>query len=772
MTQFTYMPETRWLVTGGVVAVTMLAASYFFAKGRAGRATRLFCAVLRALVVGALTVCLLDPQWVEKITKSHKARLAVLFDSSKSMATTDVPGGRLAAARQWVDKNITRKKPAEVDVLSYRFSDRLAPETNALAAAPTGGVSAIGRALEEMLSAPGDDPLTGVVLVSDGIETTDAVPEAVARRLQRRGIPVHTLVTGSTNEMRDVILENVQVKRAVQNEAPTRVSVTLRSPGFTNRPVVVQIRRQQDVLAAKQITLNGEPQRVELDFTPKQKGFQIYEVSVAPVPGEWLAANNRRMFGLEVVDPTIRVIYMEGTPQNRQSPQPEWKYLKDALQSDPNIKVTTLYRQFGGNGQYLNVIDQDQETGERIYPVEHPTKGFPKTLEKLLEYDVVIHSDIKRESFTPDQLSNMARLVEEFGGGFVMIGGNSAFGRGGYHKTVLDRIIPVAMEGAYDSDRVDFKVKVPRTAWNHPIVAFSEDRAETQKIWTEKFPYLHGLNRMERVKPGATVLATTDEGYPGSDGDVVLAVQEVGRGRSMAFTSDTTRSWGEDFETVWGEPRNARWGLTEDNSDSRYYRRFWVNAVRWLAAGKSGRTNAPVILELSRGYITPGESAVASVRVRDNAQREVLGAEVSLFLGNGTASNLVATAKYDGNARAYVANVPLQREGGFIVTAVARQGTVRLGDDRQLLVAESVDREMADLRARPDVMASVAAASGGVAHRLDDASANGLDGLWKNVPPPTVEFDRKPLWDKPWYLGAVLALLTMEWSIRRWRGLA
>ena len=69
----------------------------------------------------------------------------------------------------------------------------------------------------------------------------------------------------------------------------------------------------------------------------------------------------------------------------------------------------------------------------------------------LLEYDVVIHSDIKKESFSPEQLQNIAKLVEQHGGGFVMIGGNSAFGKGGYHQTVLDRIIPVAMEQASDS---------------------------------------------------------------------------------------------------------------------------------------------------------------------------------------------------------------------------------------------------------------------------------------------------------------------------------
>src|SRR4029078_3343581 len=113
---------------------------------------------------------------------------------------------------------------------------------------------------------------------------------------------------------------------------------------------------------------------------------------------------------------------MEGTPQQPASPIPEWKYLKDALQSDPNIKVKTLYRQFGANGQHLNTINVDPQDGEKIYPVEHPTMGFPRTRAGLLKYVVVIHSDIKKESFSAAKLDNMARLVEQDGGGFVMIG--------------------------------------------------------------------------------------------------------------------------------------------------------------------------------------------------------------------------------------------------------------------------------------------------------------------------------------------------------------
>lgn len=766
MTQFTFQPDPTALAGAAAAALLVLLASHWWARGRAGRPMRMLLALIRAAVVALLVVALLDPQWVEKLQHRQKARVAVLLDTSKSMNTQDVPGGRLGAGRDWVQRQVLGRKPVNLEVSALRFDQALAPLPNLGAASPTGSVTALVGALEQLLAAPAEDPLTGVVLVSDGVETSAKPVEAVARQFRRKGIPVHTVLTGTTNEMKDVLIENVQVKRAVPNESPTRVTLTLRAPGFGGQTASVQIRRDRDVLAGRSVVLAGGSQTVELDFTPRQRGFQIYEVSVAPLKDEWLAYNNRRQFGLEVTDPTIRVLYMEGTPQQNNSPQPEWKYLKDALQSDKDLKVTVLYRQLGNNGQYLNTVDADPETGEKIFPVEHPTKGFPRTLAALLEYDVVIHSDIRIASFTGDQLANLAKLVEQYGGGFVMIGGNSAFGKGGYHQTILDRIIPVAMASSDDSETRPIQLAVPAAAFGHPLIAFSADRTETRRIWGEKFPTLYGMNRVERAKPGATVLARD----PDTD-NVLIAVQEVGKGRSMAFTSDTTRSWGRDFETAWGEPLTGGTRATEYNSDQRYYRQFWVNAVRWLAAGKANKTNQPVILELARGYAAPGDSVKATVKVRDDLAREVTGAQVVLQLGAGLGTNGLVNARFDSAARAYVAELRVPGNGSHVVTASAWQGNAKLGDDRQLLVGETTDRETEDLQARPDLMAALARNSGGEAFLATAAPANSA-ALFANVPPSLVEYRRTPLWDKAWWLGTVLGLLTLEWTLRRWRGLA
>ncbi len=773
MIQFTYLPPWPWIASGVALVLLLLWWSHRRAKGKPGAALRLSLIALRFLAIAAVVACLLDPEWVETVKHYPKSRIALLLDTSRSMSIRDVPNGRLGAAKDWVHDKFMPIVPKGVTVSTFNFDQKISPLPAINSASPTGAVTALSESLENLLNAPSEDPLTGVVLLSDGIENTSATPKRIARAYRRKGIPIHTVVVGTTNEMQDIILENIQVKRAVPNEAPTRVALSFRSPGYKDKTVSIQIRHQKEVLATQEVRLNGTSQKVEIEITPRQKGFQIYEAVIAPQSGEWLATNNRRLFGLEVVDPTIRVIYMEGTPQQGTSPLPEWKYLKDALESDPNIKVTVLYRQFGANGQRLNTVDNDPDTGERIYPVEHPTKGFPKTLTQLLDYDVVIHSDIKKESFTSAQLQNIATLVEDNGGGFVMIGGNSAFGKGGYHRTVLDRIIPVAMEQEKDSQARTIKMRVPSLAYSHPLMNIGATREETEMIWTKKFPLLHGCNQVDRAKPGAIILGE-DPAYQNAYGPgLILAVQEIGKGRSMAFTSDTTRTWGRDFETLWGEPiRGTGRPTTEENCDSRYYRHFWVNAVRWLASGKAGRTNNLVSLELAHSYCTPAETIAAQVKVRDADSKEISNADVSLSLSMGGKTNGPVHAHYEETVRAYVADLRPTVPGTYIVTATARLNSLSVGTDHQLLVSETTDAEMNELRVDNALMSTLARNSEGKAYAINSATTPSPAPIFADIPPPIVEHLRKPLWDKPVWLTLILGLLVLEWTVRRMRGLA
>ena len=780
MIEFSYKPGWPWLLGITVGAVLLVWWSYATAIGRPKPGVRTLLFGLRLIAVAGVAGCLLDPQWVESIKHQQPARLAVLLDTSRSMSVRDMEADRMASAKAWLRDTVVPNIPANVALGYFGFDQDCASLSTGPrpgmppfeSASPTGSVTALAKALEQLLSASGSQPLLGVLVCSDGIENGGEDPLATARLYRRKGVPIHTATFGTTNEPRDIVVENVQVKRSMLNQSRNRIGVLVRSAGFAGETVPVQLRFEHQVVAQTSLTLTGGIQRAELEFAPHLKGYHVFEAAVPVQRDEWLAANNRRPFGLEIIDPTIRVLYMEGTPTQAQ--QPEWKYLKDALESDPNIKCKVLFRWPGTAKQGVNTVDVDPDTGETVYSVQHPTRGYPRTLMGLLEYDVVINSDILKESFSAEQLRNTARLVEEFGGGFVMVGGKKAFGAGGYHRTILDKFIPVAMENDADTANTAFQLVIAPRAWNHPLISFGATREETIQIWTRKFPTLYGFNRVGRAKPGAYTLAVDPNEQTASGPRILLAAQEVGKGRTMAFTSDTTRTWGKDFETLWGERTESGMGtrFAESNCDTQYYRRFWINAIRWLAAGKVGDTNGPVSLELAHTVARPGDSVAATIRVVNTERKPTGQASVSLTLNAPTETSRTVTAKFDAATQQYHAKLALPTAAHYTVTATANLSQIRLGQDSKLLVCEDADTEMETVRAKPELMAALAKTSGGKILSPEIKNPAAIQALYDGMAPATVELRRTPLWDRTWWLALLIGALTTEWVVRRLRGLA
>lgn len=187
---------------------------------------------------------------------------------------------------------------------------------------------------------------------------------------------------------------------------------------------------------------------------------------------------------------------------------------------------------------------------------------FPNTLDALREYDVLVLSDVGRNTLTlypdvfrvpmgTDRLALIREFVEQ-GGGLLMCGGWMSFqgfrGMANYRGSHVEEVLPVLLYE--DDDRVEAPegVKPEFVVDRHPII---------DGIPKDSWPLFLGYNRLQ-AKDRATVLAKVGA-------DVFMAVWEFGKGRTMAFASDLAPHWGSAF---------VNW---------EYYPKFWHQSVRWLA---------------------------------------------------------------------------------------------------------------------------------------------------------------------------------------------
>ena len=197
---------------------------------------------------------------------------------------------------------------------------------------------------------------------------------------------------------------------------------------------------------------------------------------------------------------------------------------------------------------------------------------FPRTVEELNQYDVLIISDCECEVLslypfwiagTPLPRTNRLRAIRDYvkqGGGLIMIGGWSSFsgryGTAAYYDTPVEEALPVnCLKGMDDRVETPEGVKVTIRDTDHPIV---------KDIPWENAPVFEGFNKII-PKEGAKVIATIGDDEIESP---LLVTWEYGNGRAAAFASDCSPHWAEYFQP-W-----------------EYYGKFWVQTMRWLGEKK------------------------------------------------------------------------------------------------------------------------------------------------------------------------------------------
>lgn len=197
-----------------------------------------------------------------------------------------------------------------------------------------------------------------------------------------------------------------------------------------------------------------------------------------------------------------------------------------------------------GADAFIAAASSQGVTVEQMYAHDVPAK-FPRTVEALSEWDVVILSDIGSNSFLlPPETWLEGRRAENpllalaewtrAGGGLMMAGGYLSFtgfqARANFARTPVADVLPVTMLDA--DDRVEAPQGIPVAVVEpaHPAVA----------QWAPEAPTLLGYNAV-KARQDAQVLATVGD-------DVLVAVRQVEQGRSLVWTSDIGPHWcPEDF---------------------------------------------------------------------------------------------------------------------------------------------------------------------------------------------------------------------------------
>src|SRR5207247_4043395 len=171
--------------------------------------------------------------------------------------------------------------------LSQRFVVRFfsfASSSNRVAAAGNlkfgGTATRLGQALDRARDELAGLPLAGLVMVSDGADTSDAAIDETLASLKARSIPVFTVGVGQERFAHDVQVTRVETPRSVLKGTALVVDVVLSQTGYGGQTVPLSVEDDGRIVSTQQATLppDGESATAAVRFTAAEPSAGLLKV--------------------------------------------------------------------------------------------------------------------------------------------------------------------------------------------------------------------------------------------------------------------------------------------------------------------------------------------------------------------------------------------------------------------------------------------------------------------------------------------------------------
>lgn len=736
-------PIPWWLTLIVAIAIAGVALfSYRRPRAPLSAVQRSVLVTLRVLALAAVVLVLCRPIGLVPPSTASGLVVPVLVDVSRSMRVADADGqARIARAVDLLQRELLPALSARFTPELYSVGESLTPASPDRLAADARR-SDLSGALEALRERYRGRRVSGIVVLSDGGDTGGQAARDVH---EGQGPPVFTVGIGSPEGVRDREILGITAGDPRLDQSSVDLKVSAVSSHFGRAPFQLRLLANGRLLDSRSVAPAADRSPIDAVFTvsPDPLNATVYTAEIVSVPDETIVENNARSVLVSPAGRKRRLLVLEGAPGHEHS------FMTRALTIDPGLELDSVVRKGKNeNGEGTFLVQAGPGRASAL------TSGFPSSREGLYGYDALFIANVEGEFLTRAELALAADFVGERGGGLLVLGGRS-FAQRGLMGTPLEDVLPVELNdrrgsvarATFSGDQPTTRNAVSVTAEgeNHPVMRIGGSPDDTRRLWSA-LPALAASAPLGGPKPGATVLAVTTA--PGGVVYPVIAVQRYGGGRSMVFAGEA--SW--------------RWRMMQPSTD-RSYQYFWRQAARWLA----GSARDPVAIDVPESS-EPGDSIEIEVDARDRAFQSVTDAKVeaTLTIPGGEVRSLTPRHEAGAGGR-FVATVRPDQAGLYRVRAEARRGAVALGDADRWFYVGGGDREFADPRLNEGFLRRVARASGGQYVRAAEASRV-VTSLQSVVPQPA-EPERRDLWHQPWAFALVIALLSVEWILRRRWGL-
>lgn len=614
-----------------------------------------------------------------------------------------------------------------------------APTAPASLPKPEGQVTNLTAALKFAVGDESKAERGAVVLFTDGQHNSGEGPVDTARILAGRNMPVHTMGFGSQMAPRDLAVLAVTLPEAVFFEDRVRGDLTLKEEVTAGMPFTLTVKDGDKVVWEKQLVTEGRALRkVPFEFAIKdlaearlkQQG-QGYEIlgaameltaSVSGLEGDRELGNNSLPMRFRAVTQKRRILILDGRPRW------ETRYLRNLFDRDEKWEVNSVTAGSSGEAGFIR--------GDK-------PGTFPNSQDVLNGYDLVIFGEVQKQHIKEEEQRWLSEFVGKRGAAMLIIDGPRGLLRD-YAGTPLAPLFPVEWVG--EGIRTGIAgIKITERASGVGAFSLSADIATNADTW-QKLPPPRFLANVKAL-PGAEAYLEAEVG----GGKIPVAVlRPFGAGRVYYHAFD--ESWRWRYEVA-----------------DQHHVKFWNQLASFVAEPPFAARDKFVALDAGQLTYAPGDSANFRVRLRDGEGKPVTDAAVAAVLfRDGQRVATISLSPDDGGLfrGKSAALEPGNYEMG-VESAIVPEGQLKARTQFKVAARESGERTM--LAINEDLLRQVSAASGGSYFREEQCDE--LVAALKGLSDGRIEERDTVLWQEwPWF-AAIVALLTIEWTLRKRAGM-
>ncbi len=336
--------------------------------------------------------------WVVDSSASISARQRKWFKDYLLRVTDALPSGGKAGVVLCGREAKTILDAVEPDQLKELYDKPLKD-------LPDPGFSNLAGGVEAALSLAPVGYASRLVLLSDGNENFGELTKA-AQLAASQGVPIYPVIPPQ-KEIKEIAIESFTTPDEVQKGEAFEIKVHINNLNLESKKARLKLFSGDKQVASKKMTLVPGINVQHWNQRLKTVGSHFYKVELIAVDDT--SKENNYAMGAVTVKGAPRVLCVEGK---------------------------------GGASQFLAKVLKDN--GMEV--IVKKRSQIPKDITDLASYSALVFNNIPRTALTIDQMKMIKSYVSDFGGGFMMLGGEESFSSGGYYKTPIEEILPVNMD--------------------------------------------------------------------------------------------------------------------------------------------------------------------------------------------------------------------------------------------------------------------------------------------------------------------------------------